>query len=509
MIARRTLLHALAATPLAVPLTLGLGQTSALAVTATSWKQAFDAALADDPRLLGWKGVTDKRLETTDPPITGTLPHDLRGTFYRNGPARHERAGHRYHHWFDGDGMVQAFRFDGGRVSHLGRMVETAKLATEEQAGRHRLPGFGTPATEPITLRGADDLNPANISVLHHSGELLALWEGGSAHRLDPTTLATIGRKSWHDDLDGAAFSAHPKLEPNGTLWNFGYALNQGLLVLYHIGNTGKLSKAGTVPIDNLGMVHDFAVTARHLVFVIPPLVYDRTRFGPRRSFLDSHDWRPELGTRILVVAKDDFSQRRWYQLPAGFSFHFGNAWEDAAGTIRFDYCTAPDATVMTETLRYVMRGEFRPATGPTRFAQVVLDPGGSATQQISQVAAEFPRVAPSVVARHYRQVYVLAGGAGISGGGLRAIARVDTEMGIADSFDYGARFIPEEHVFVPRPGATDETDGWLIGTALDLDAAITRLSVFEASHLNHGPIASAALPYPLPLGFHGTFAAT
>ena len=163
----------------------------------------------------------------------------------------------------------------------------------------------------------------------------------------------------------------------------------------------------------------------------------------------------------------------------------------------------------MTETLRYVMRGEFRPATAPTRFAQVVLDPGGSATQQISEVAAEFPRVAPSVVAGRYRQVYVLAGGAGISGSGLRAIARVDTEMGIADSFDYGARFIPEEHVFVPRPGATDETDGWLIGTALDLDAAITRLSVFEASRLNHGPIASAALPYPLPLGFHGTFAAT
>ena len=314
------------------------------------------------------------------------------------------------------------------------------------------------------------------------------------------------GLKSWHEDLDGAAFSAHPKVEPDGTLWNFGYAVAQGLIVLYHIGKDGRVRRAGTVPVDNLGMVHDFVVTARHLVFVLSPLVYDRSRFGPSSSFLDAHDWRPELGMRVLVVAKDDFSQRRWYQLPSGFTFHFGNVWEDAAGTIRFDYCVAPDATVMTETLRYVMRGELRPPTAPTRFAQVVLHTDGKATQHITEAAAEFPRVAPAVVGRRYRQVYMLSGGSGISGAGLSAVARHDIEAGTTDSFDYGNRFTPEEHVFVPRPGANGETDGWVIGTALDHQARITRLSVFEAGRISDGPIASAALPYVLPLGFHGSF---
>ena len=510
MIDRRIALRALAVAPLAAGV---LGRTSAWAATAGSWKQAFDEALIDDPRLLGWQGVTEKRLETANLALTGTLPPDLVGTLYRNGPGRHERGGHRYRHWFDGDGMVQAFRFDGGGVHHLGRMVETAKFVAEEEAGRHRLPAFGTAApehgsAEPIALRGADDLNPANISVLDHGGELLALWEGGSAHRLDATTLATRGRKSWHPDLEGAAFSAHPKVEPDGTLWNFGYALDRGLLVLYHIGAGGGLRDAGVVPVDNLGMVHDFVVTARHLVFVLAPLVYEPARFGPSSSFLDAHVWRPQLGTRVLVVAKDDFSRRRWYQLPAGFSFHFSNAWEDETGRIRFDYCVAPDASVMTETLRYVMRGEFRPPTAPTRLAQVVLSPNGRVTHDISNLSAEFPRVAPAVVARRHRQVYVLAGGSGISGAGLGAIARYDTEAGLADSFDYGERFIPEEHVFVPRPGAAGEIDGWLVGTALDLDAKITRVSVFDAAHLGDGPVASAALPYPLPLGFHGIFVA-
>ena len=175
MINRRTILRTLAAAPLAGL----LNPANALAVAAKSWKQAFDQALANDPRLLGWKSVTQKRLEAANPTIKGRLPAELVGTFYRNGPARHERGGRRYHHWFDGDGMVQAFRFDGGRVSHLGRMVETKKFSSEEAAGELRFPAFGTSAPNPIALRGADDLNPANISVLHHGGELLALWEGG------------------------------------------------------------------------------------------------------------------------------------------------------------------------------------------------------------------------------------------------------------------------------------------------------------------------------------------
>ena len=42
---------------------------------------------------------------------TGHVPAWLRGCYYVNGPARFERAGRRYQHWLDGDGMVCALRF--------------------------------------------------------------------------------------------------------------------------------------------------------------------------------------------------------------------------------------------------------------------------------------------------------------------------------------------------------------------------------------------------------------
>ena len=58
-------------------------------------------------------------------PVRGTVPVELRGTFYRNGPGRIERDGHRVHHPFDGDGMIAAMRFDNGRVQLTNRFVRT------------------------------------------------------------------------------------------------------------------------------------------------------------------------------------------------------------------------------------------------------------------------------------------------------------------------------------------------------------------------------------------------
>ncbi len=79
-------------------------------------------------------------------------------------------------------------------------------------------------------------------------------------------------------------------------------------------------------------------------------------------------------------------------------------------------------------------------------------------------------------------------------------------ESGQAESYDFGPDIIAEEHVFAPRAKPTAEDDGWLIGTHLDVRDAVTKLSVFDARAISDGPVATAALPYPLPLGFHGLF---
>ena len=186
--------------------------TPRIAAGAHDWSGDFARALEANPALLGWRSVETDQLQCTAR-IEGRLPGELQGSFYRNGPAVHERFGLRYRHLFDGDGMVQAFRFDGRGVSHRAHVLATPKLVRETEAGRRLFPGFATPVDDGAPVRRADDINTANISVLDHHGELLALWEGGSASVLDRETLQWQGFKVWGQGLAGLPFTAHPTLD--------------------------------------------------------------------------------------------------------------------------------------------------------------------------------------------------------------------------------------------------------------------------------------------------------
>ena len=164
---RRALLQALA----------GLAaSTAALAFARPARAADFDSAAAGQPLLAPLKGVSDS---TGDRDATALLrgrwPAELRGRFYRNGPALFERGGERYHHWFDGDGMVQQYTLDGAGVRHRGRLVRTAKLAAEQRAGRFLMPTLGTWIDGAPPVTGPDSMNVANTNVLEHGGRLLAL----------------------------------------------------------------------------------------------------------------------------------------------------------------------------------------------------------------------------------------------------------------------------------------------------------------------------------------------
>ena len=56
-------------------------------------------------------------------------------------------------------------------------------------------------------------------------------------------------------------------------------------------------------------------------------------------------------------------------------------------------------------------------------------------------------------------------------------------------------------------PRGEAEGDGWLIGPYLDVGREASGLNVFDAKHISEGPVWQGILPYPLPLGLHGTFA--
>ena len=477
--------------------------SAARAAGADDWQAPFDASSAP------WKAgfaTPQGDLPLTAAQVRGRFPDAVAGTFYRQGPAGHDLGGERNHHWFDGDGMVQAFVIRPGEVHHQGRFVRTAKRAAEQQAGRRLTDGFGTVFDNTAPVNAPDDMNVANINLLAVGNELLALWEGGSATRLDPLTLETLGRKVWRPDLAGAPFSAHPRTDPDGTVWNFGVSSNTGLLVLYEIAPDGVLRRADALAVADMPMLHDFAVTANHLVFLLPPLVYDPKRKAAGASFLDAHVWRPALGLRALVIHKRDWKKQQWLTLPAGFLFHLGNAWEEqtAVGTvIHVSHVQTPDAAPVMVDTREVMRG--RPGSGSRpRLTVAMLNlASGRAKQAILPTDAEFPRIDPRLTGLRNRHVFHAA--QQLQGLPLfNAIARTDVESGASQRFGFGPWALVEEHVYVPD----GDGPGWLLGTVFDSLRRCTVLNCFAADALGDGPVAQASLPYALPLGFHGVFVA-
>ena len=48
---------------------------------------------------------------------------------------------------------------------------------------------------------------------------------------------------------------------------------------------------------------------------------------------------------------------------------------------------------------------------------------------------------------------------------------------------------------------------GRVIGTSLNYQSARSELRIFDARRVSDGPVATAVLPYALPLGLHGKFA--
>jgi len=463
-----------------------------------AWMSDFDLALRQNDWTLGFR--TPIHNLSGRATVSGAFPAAVTGSLYRNGPAGHDLGGVRYHHWFDGDGMIQKFDISASSVTHTGKFVGTDKRVEETAAGKRLVEAFGTKLPDLVPISSPDSLNAANTSVLMLNDELLALWEGGSAVALDPRTLNTRGFKTWRADLKGLPFSAHPRVERDGTVWNFGVGAGQNLLILYKIGSNGILQHAEALPVPDVPMIHDFAITERHLVFLMPPLVMDRSRIE-QNSFLDAHVWRPDLGMRVLVIDKDDFSQRKQFELPAAFLFHIGNAWEDGQGHIRLEYVHSDQPDFLFESARDVMRGHYTPTPAP-RLAAVALDMNtGRATQEVLADQAEFPRIDPRLAGlRHRNLIHTTTQLAGRPLFSAIAITNVDT--GASQRYDYGASRLVEEHVFVPDRDGT----GWLLGTSLDCKTARTYLSCFSAGRIADGPVAVAELPYALPLGFHGFF---
>ncbi len=468
-------------------------------------KNNFNNALKHDPRFIGFANM---RQEHALQPLTieGKLPADIQGDFYRNGPAGHERGDMRYLHLFEGDGLVQGFHFENGQLTHQAKFVKTNKFINEQKADTFLYSGPDSRIDNALAVSHPDMVNPANTNVIAVGDELWALWEAGSATALDPRTLDTkhtvnLGQNSHYGDkLKGLAFSAHPKIEASGDIWNFGLAPS-GHIALFHLSAAGKVNNVGLINAQYKGgMLHDFLITDKHILLILPSLKVNAEQTG----FFEQLSYSKDIPMRVLVIDKQSLTLKKHFELESGFAFHYGNAWEETNGTIHFDACLYKTNDILT-SFQKLMQGQPNDIHVGAKTVLFSLQANGSVQQQIIEGDSEFPRIFNSKVGIKNQYLYTLA--ANDNPIWSDTVNCLDLFSGNKTHFSYGKDFLVEEHIPITPRGNNEQ--GYLMGTALHIPSKRTCLNIFKADQLNDGPLCRAWLPYHMPLGFHGNFVAS
>lgn len=471
-----------------------------------NFKSLFNQSINKNPELIGFANI-ENNFQSQVLSIEGKIPHDLIGTFYRNGPGKHERDEQRYQHIFEGDGMLQKFSFADGKITHQGKFIETPKYTEENQAQRFIYSGPETNIDNPLPVSSPDIVNTANTNIINVGNDLWALWEAGSPTKIDPKTLEykkqiTLGKGGkYKNSLKGLPFSAHPKIDVNGDIWNFGL-ISSGRVALYHLAANGQVKNISLVNAQyNGGFLHDFLITNKHLLLILPSLKTNISTHKNRQGLFSRIDFDKSQPMRVLVINKTDLTLKKEYELQAGFAFHYGNAWEEKDGTIRFDASLYTNVEVL-HNFSNIMKGKLDNNYTKAKTTFFTLKSNGIVNSETFDMVSEFPKVCNHIVGLKNKFLYQISS----TRGGLwdDTVCSINTDSGKQDSFDFGKDFLVEEHI--PICPQQKEGTGYLLGTALHVPSKRTCLNVFNANDIAGGPITRAWLSHHLPLGFHGNF---
>ncbi len=460
----------------------------------------------NDPFLTGYFAPSGVECDAPDLVIEGKLPTDLAGTYYRNGPdpLHPPREGDTYH-WFDGDGMIQCFNIEDGRVSWRNRWVRSEKFKRELAAGKRLFGVFGNPMMSDPSVVDAE-YNTGNTHIVEHGGRLLALMEGALPQQIKQRTLETLGNFDFSGAVSGPV-TAHPKFDADtGEMIFFGYsAQGPGSRALrYNVADRdGNVIRNEFFDAPFPAMVHDFFVTKTHAIFPIFPLTVSIERVmsgGPMMA------WEPDKGAHFGVIPRDGTAADvKWYSMEARFMFHMMNAWTD--GTKLHADVTGANATQFAPKLDGSMAA-VSDGIAPTfrRWSIDLADNSATVKEELlDDIACEFPRTDDRLMTKPYRHGFAV-GTPGQELTNFNHLIHFDKQTGARTTYGPGDDYMLGEAVFAPRRGATAEADGYLIVLAYHAPSNKSELMILDAQDVGSGPVAKAKIPMRIPAGFHGSW---
>lgn len=495
------------------------------------------------------QGERDHRLEV----VEGHWPDDVEGSVYIVGPDKRGPGGH----WFAEQGLVERIRM---RTDRDGRVVvEHRRVATTVDRLRARHPRlFAKVKFMELSPFGVS--NFANTNVAAIDGRLFLGYDAGRPIEIDPETLEHLtpvgANDEWLQSAPGlleplCAVAAHPAVDVEDRAMFF---VNYSQLSAPDVARETWLARwdlegpvlrwriSGMSPYDS---IHDIKSTEHHLVISDLPFVVEPEGFrgAPRTRRNQEH-------TSLWFVPKSDLVgtpaggtvQATEVRLPMPTG-HVLVDREERDGLVRVvlqhmplaDLMISMDPSTVDHRNGAAIDAEYEgmvalavqpsvigsylvdPVTGRVHESEVVSDDerlwGGILTttdihrdaarrrqRQIWYAGCGFD---PDLVPATWWDLYGDATDGLVAPGDLPeqaipgSVARIDLEsMKVAEVWTYADGAFPSPPTFVPRSGSDDPDDGYvLVVVHRDGDK---ELQLFDAQHLELGPVARATAP-----GFH------
>jgi len=414
-------------------------------------------------------------LTAFDLPVEGSIPTDLNGWYLRNGPNPREAIGH----WFTGDGMIHGVRLENGRAAwYRNRWVRTESF-------EHPFPLYNADGTRNLHS------SVANTHVVRHAGKTLALMEFALPYEIT-NDLKTLGAYDFGGKL-ADSMTAHPKICPTtGELHFFGYGNILEPHVTYHRADAdGELTINRPIDVPALTLMHDFALTAEHVVFMDLPLVFNLSVAFAQKDERDlPYRWDDYYGARLGVLRRDDpYGAVRWFGIDPCYVLHVANAY-DSGNSIVLQVVRYPEL--------WRDSGGFDIEAAMWRWT-IDLDAGVVQETQLDDRGVEFPRIDDRLAGLAAR--YSVTVGSG-------SLVRYALQRNRAEEHRFGANGTPGEAVFAPAAGQSDELAGWYLTYAYDPVRDGSDLVIIDASDFDGTPVARVRLPRRVPHGFHGNWIA-
>jgi carotenoid cleavage dioxygenase len=470
--------------------------------------------------LSGFFAPTRFEADVIDCIVTGQIPTELTGAFYRlhgdwiYAPKFADEAS------LSADGYMSMFRFRDGSIDYRGRYVKTDRYlrqvaARKQLYGYYRNPHTDDPEVRDVARPGLR--TSANTTPVVLAGKLYATKEEGLPYEIDPNTLDTLGPTDFDGAWKSQTFTAHPKYDPaTGETISYGYEA-KGLascdVHLASFDSQGRITWRLDFQVPYPSMLHDIAITKDYVVIPGGGTVTSVERLESGRPHWA---WDRKRPSYYAIIPRGGRAEDiRWFEGPERSIVHTANAWNDGEQVVM----DAPMANGNTwPWFEDVDGGGFSMNTFTIR--RVTFDLRGNDRQTQEEVlfdrdVTSFTRIDDRLLGREHRYIWVQYADPDRpfhavlpDDPRLRPVncyGRFDVVERTTLPWFAGPDHVLQEPVFVPRSPDAAEGAGFLLGTAHNLVEKRTELVILDA--MNMTELARVILPFRNAYQVHGLWA--